>query len=385
MTQENTTEENLQLTEAKIVTLINQMKSNKDIISEESDRIFQKIRSSFPGIRKYIEERKNLYGENLKFTIYIYDNILNKLKNIQDNNSDSLVLDPIQESHYFDIHIWDELSNIEYEVRNNLSNYEFELIWDEISNNILNLNDYSDKKLYTQVSHNDKENLSKTLINLRNNLSINTNRNDDLKNSNRNNYLKILESFNELNKLKSQVEEIKDSHEILTKIKENKAIENTYELQNGYQDEVNNAAKEIKKLNRIIILLFSGIAAIITTKIILIIFLQDLFKDIYNFLTYLSLLLTLSAITTYLIKERNRIIRLHDYFNLTMLELKTLPQYMRELDSTQRKNLIINLSPNFFKGSTKITSIQEQDQNINNADLTNIVSNTIKFLNEQKK
>ncbi|WP_336026322.1 hypothetical protein [Acinetobacter pittii] len=385
MTQENTTEENLQLTEAKIVTLINQMKTNKDILSEESDRIFQIIRSSFPRVRKYIEERKNLYGENLKFSIYIYDNILNKLKIIHDNNSDSLVLDPIQESHYFEIHIWDEFANIEYEVRNNLSNYEFEFIWDEISNNILNLNDYSNKKLYNDISQNDKENLSKTLINLRNNLSINTNRNDELKNSNRNNYLKILESFNELNKLKSQVEEIKDSHEILTKIKENKAIENTYELQNGYQDEVNNAAKEIKNLNRIIILLFSGIAAIITTKIILIVFLQDLFNDIYNFLTYLSLLVTLSAITTYLIKERNRIIRLHDYFNLTMLELKTLPQYMRELDSTQRKNLIINLSPNFFKGSTKITSIQEQDQNISNADLTNIVSNTIKFLNEQKK
>ncbi|MFD2013739.1 hypothetical protein ACFSHO_10660 [Acinetobacter vivianii] len=172
---------------------------------------------------------------------------------------------------------------------------------------------------------------------------------------------------------------------MLTKIKENKAIENTYELQNGYQDEVANSAKEIKKLNRIIIILFFGIAAIITTKILLIIYMQELFKDIYNFLTYLSLLVTLSALITYFIKERNRLIKLHDYFNLTVLELKTLPQYMRELDSAQRKNLIINLSSSFFRGSNKFLPTNEQEQSISNTDISNIVSNTIKFLNEQKK
>uniref|UniRef100_UPI000A81B58E hypothetical protein n=1 Tax=Acinetobacter baumannii TaxID=470 RepID=UPI000A81B58E len=187
------------------------------------------------------------------------------------------------------------------------------------------------------------------------------------------------------NKLKTQVDEIKDSHEILTKIKENKAIENTYELKDGYDDEVTKLNTQICILNVVIILLFVSIIIIIAIKLYYIVLLQVFFKDIFNFLTYISLIISFSAITTYLIKERNRLIKLHDYFKLTVLELKTLPQYMNELDSTQRKDLIINLASNFFKGSNRIHANQEPSQNITNENLTKIVTDVMKLMNDQKK
>ncbi|ENX22484.1 hypothetical protein F892_01726 [Acinetobacter vivianii] len=382
MSQENSTEEKFLLIEANIITLIEDIKSD---INLNSDETFKIINRGFLGLKKRIESHKSFYGENLKSIIPIYEEIFNKLKNIQNKNLDYGATSPIQESHYFDFHIHEQLENINYEVRGNLSNHEFEYLWDEISTNRINLEDHLNKKIYINANQSERENLSKTILNLRNSLYNNSSNGINLRNANYDTYLKIFESYTELNKLKAQVKEINDSHEMLTKIKENKAIENTYELQNGYQDEVANSAKEIKKLNRIIIILFFGIAAIITTKILLIIYMQELFKDIYNFLTYLSLLVTLSALITYFIKERNRLIKLHDYFNLTVLELKTLPQYMRELDSAQRKNLIINLSSSFFRGSNKFLPTNEQEQSISNTDISNIVSNTIKFLNEQKK
>lgn len=382
MSQENSPEENLLLVEANIITLINNIKSDINLNTNES---FIIINRGFMGIKKIIESRKNFYGENLKFIIPIYEEILSKLKNIQNKNLGYEIVNPMQESHYFEFNINEQLENINYEVRGNLNNHEFEYLWDEISTNRMNLEDHLTKKIYIDANRSERENLSKTIINLRNCLFTNYNNDINPRNANYETYLKIFESYTELSKLKTQVKEINDSHEILTKIKENKAIENTFELKNGYQDEVDNSAKEIKKLNRIIIILFFGIASIITTKILLIVYMEDLFKDIYNFLTYLSLLVTFSALITYFIKERNRLIKLHDYFNLTVLELKTLPQYMRELDSAQRKDLIINLSSSFFKGSNKFLPMNEQEQNINNTDISNIVSNTIKFLNEQKK
>ncbi|MEB3790451.1 hypothetical protein [Acinetobacter sp. IK40] len=388
MSQENTVEENFQLKEAEIITIINHIKNNKELISRDGDRLFQTISSGFSSLRKSVNIKKNLYGKNLKFVIEIYNDIFSKLDAILKNDLEIIgysMENPLQEDHYFEFTVWDVLSNIEYEVKENISNYDFDLLWDELSTKFLNFEENFSKNDYLDANITDKKNLAKIMLKLRNDLLERTSGDVKIKDLNKNTNLETLKAFSELKKLKFQLQEIKDSHEMLSKIKENVAIENTYELQNGYQDEVLNTSRKINKLNVIIVSLFSVITLLITLKIIFIIFQKDLFKDLYNFLTYLSLLLSLSALIIYFIKERNRLIKLHDYFNLTVLELKTLPQYMRELDSAQRKNLIINLSSSFFKGSNKFLPTNEQEQNISNTDISNIVSNTIKFINEQKK
>ena len=66
---------------------------------------------------------------------------------------------------------------------------------------------------------------------------------------------------------------------------------------------------------------------------------------------------------------------------MTVLELSTMPEYMRELDSEQRNQLYIDLSANYFRGANRNP---EPSENINSSqiegitksisDLTNLVS-----------
>lgn len=382
-----TPEEKFQLLEANIITEVNEIRKNKDGVPEELYNCFLTISNGFFSVNKFIHQRLSLYGENISLLLPIYEGILEKINIVKTSGfeENSLMSRNIEESHYFDFFIYDNLFSIKYIVRNNLTNSEFDLLYSDITRKGISLDQYFDKNLYNELSSPLKEKLSEAIIGLKNTLADHFSNGSDLDNSKQNVYFETFKSINELNKLKTQVDEIKDSHEILTKIKENKAIENTYELKDGYDDEVTKLNTQILFLNVVIILLFISIIIIIAIKLYYIVLLQVFFKDIFNFLTYISLIISFSAITTYLIKERNRLIKLHDYFKLTVLELKTLPQYMNELDSTQRKDLIINLASNFFKGSNRIHANQESSQNITNENLTKIVTDVMKLMNDQKK
>ncbi|WP_416660132.1 hypothetical protein [Acinetobacter pittii] len=383
-----TPEENLQLLEAKIITKINEIKNQPELMSSQVYSLFLTLSNGYTEIHRYIHNKKSLYGNNINLLFPIYETILQKIEIIQNNDSKELkhLLDTAtQEGHYYEFYVYDMLFSISYEKRKNLTNFEFDTIYQELISKNINLSDSFDKNLYSEVDNITREKISEAIIGLKNTIGDNLTNPNTPNNSHKNIYLETLSSINELKKLKSQVDEIKDSHEILTRIKENKAFENTYELNKGYIDEADKLYKDIKLLNRIIILLFTGIVAIITTKLALIFFLQEFFKDIYNFLTYLSLLVSASALITYLIKERSRLIKLHDFFNLTALKLSTLPQYMRELDSNQRQDLIINLSSGFFLGSDKLLIEPNQQQNNHNDNLTKIASDILKLVNDQKK
>lgn len=387
-TSDITPEEDLQLLEAKIITQINEIKNQKEMMSIDIFNVFLTLSNGFVGINRYVNNKKTLYGKNIVSLLPIYENLLRKIEFIKNNDTkeiEYLLEMAIQEGHNYEFYVYDQLFAINYEKRNNLTDSEFEIIYQELIAKNINLIDIFNKNLYSDLDSNNKEKISEAIIGLKNAVGQNLVSPSEQNDSSKNVYLETLSSINELNKLRSQVEEIKDSHEILTRIKENKAYENTYELNNGYINEVDKLYKEINSLNRIIILLFSGIVAIITTKLSLIIFLEDFFKDIYNFLTYLSLLVSFSALITYLIKERSRLIRLHDFFNLTALKLRTLPQYMRELDSKQRQELIVTLSSSFFTGSDKLPQENTQQQNNLNENLPKIVADIIKIINEQKK
>ncbi|MFD2013738.1 hypothetical protein ACFSHO_10655 [Acinetobacter vivianii] len=158
MSQENSTEEKFLLIEANIITLIEDIKSD---INLNSDETFKIINRGFLGLKKRIESHKSFYGENLKSIIPIYEEIFNKLKNIQNKNLDYGATSPIQESHYFDFHIHEQLENINYEVRGNLSNHEFEYLWDEISTNRINLEDHLNKKIYINANQSERETYQK--------------------------------------------------------------------------------------------------------------------------------------------------------------------------------------------------------------------------------
>lgn len=180
--------------------------------------------------------------------------------------------------------------------------------------------------------------------------------------------------------LQKQIAEIKDTHNLLTQIKENETKEITINLNNGYDKEAKILGRQIDFLNKIIINLFIFIFIIISFKIILILILDVDKKSIYIYITFVTLIISLSALITYFIKDRNRLITLQTHYKMNVLELSTMPEYMNELDSEQRKQMYIDLSSNYFKGSNRYS---ESDSNNASelegitksiSDLTNLVS-----------
>ena len=173
-------------------------------------------------------------------------------------------------------------------------------------------------------------------------------------------FLELEEKSDKVNDLVVQsvriLEEIKEQRD---QINENFSVILNSDLLKGYD-------KETRRLGRKIIFLSFVISVLFLTIIGLFIF---KFKNLYNYfyeipksnipnffenpwylLSFFTLIFSISALLTYLIKDRNRLIKLYDHFNLNWLELSAMPKYMAELSPDERKYLYITLAPTYFKG-----------------------------------
>lgn len=380
-------EEKVSFAAAMIINLINELSKKEENMSASCLAYFSTIKSGFYYIHKYIQTRLSLFGENIELSLPIYERIFNMFIMLKEDiikNTNSFEERSLDDSHYFELFVSDEVFMIPYRKRSILNNYEFEIIYRELLDKNLDIGNIIDINIFNNIETSNKNTLSETIINLKNVYSQSFTLPDKGINKYQI-YLDTLKSIQDLNQLKSQINEIKDSHDLLEKVKTNTAIENTYELNNGYKEIAKKLRKNINLLNRIIILLFIAIVSIITIKLIFITLFQVFFENALNFLTYISLILSITALITYLIKERNRIIKIHDYFNLTHLELNTLPKYMRELDSKQRQDLVIQLSSNFFRSSTTFTPNINSSTDISGTNNQKLLIETIVNLLEKTK
>ncbi|HFP7079673.1 TPA: hypothetical protein ACHKET_000891 [Acinetobacter baumannii] len=163
--------------------------------------------------------------------------------------------------------------------------------------------------------------------------------------------------INELaNKSESILEEIRKEKK---QFNENLSIESNSELLKGYSTETKGLGKTIIALNIIIFLLFLIIIGLFIFKFINLynffyetsgLNTQNFFENPWHLLSFFTLVLSISALLGYIIKFRNRLIKLHDHFNLIWLELSAMPKYMAELSPDERKYLYITLAPTYFKG-----------------------------------
>ncbi|MFV7500481.1 hypothetical protein [Acinetobacter pittii] len=135
-----------------------------------------------------------------------------------------------------------------------------------------------------------------------------------------------------------------------------------------YSEEAEKLKSKIERLNKIIILIFLGIVLIFSLKSILLIFFNDSFNNIFTFITFLSIVFTLSALLTYLIKDYNQTKNLYDFYNIRYLELNALPTYMNELSVEQRKDLLIKLAPIYFIGAHNQNSPDNNDVDFSSID-----------------
>ncbi|MFW6557209.1 hypothetical protein [Acinetobacter baumannii] len=231
---------------------------------------------------------------------------------------------------------------------------------------------------YNQASLDERTLISEKIILLRNE-SINP------KSTGEETYIKNL-AF-ELNMIVSAIglnEKIKrlDNNIQITELqKYNSSIESIRKIETGYELEANKLLTQINELRSWVESGFYLIISIIILKLLIYYSIKpENFFKLPDILLSLSIVFISTAFLTYLIKERNRLIRLHDQYNKCDLELKSITSYMNELTQEQRQEILMKLSDNYFRGPNQNNeSYNNQSNEIENimksiSDLTKLVS-----------
>ncbi|XZW38029.1 hypothetical protein ACT4WW_07465 [Acinetobacter baumannii] len=206
--------------------------------------------------------------------------------------------------------------------------------------------------------------------------------NQDSKINEFNNYKELLEDkLKKLNDIQDTIEEK------IKKANEASLIGVNHELLKGYDSEVTKINKVCNRLSVYIIIIFLIIIGTMGFKLYLIydyVFNNNTshlahLKDHYILFSIFTFILSLAALLTYLIKERSRLLKLHDHFNLTKLELIALPKYMGEFDSNSRIELYKTLAQNYFRGAYP----NKDEKNDLNTNVTTIksVADLLKTIN----
>lgn len=192
--------------------------------------------------------------------------------------------------------------------------------------------------------------------------------------------------------LSDKLKKIDNTYEILDQVNIDVTDKSVKAIESGYKDEAKKLLFPIRFLNIAIILIFILIILVISLKFYayfiqvidtdykpegLIKFFIEIGKNPSDFIFFFSLIFSVSALETYLIKERKRLIKLKDYFLFCDLELTSMPKYMRELNLNQKQDLYINLSKNYFKGGDH----EAKPQNEN----TDTISDVLKKVEELTK
>lgn len=199
-----------------------------------------------------------------------------------------------------------------------------------------------------------------------------------------NNRIGLKNKVDELDRIQKEIEEAKNSLEE-SKIKMNDVLLQAQQLnslnekvsqeisnnQNNrllamFYDEYKEHENPIQALNSIIIFSFITILCIY-----LLLFLLEIYpKDTKQYFMYISSLLFGAGFIGYLVKERIRLIKFHDYSKKLYLETNAMSDYMASLDVEQSKALRIELAKNYFTGSgiepTKENTSQDTSQLLKN-------------------
>lgn len=174
------------------------------------------------------------------------------------------------------------------------------------------------------------------------------------------------------NEIKSRTDELNKK---LTTFTNNKI---TY----TFDSETKKISSLITRYSGTIISLFLLIISLIACKV----FKFDKNIDPYFIFCFFSLIISISALLTYLIRERKRLTTLHDHYKRTHLELEALPDYMFELSEKQRQELVTNLAKNYFTGlsnDNKSNQSSESDNSSEAVTYLKILSDNIKSLNDK--
>lgn len=368
------------------------IQKNTDADNESSH--MYKFDNLIINITKIVKEYLNMYSLKAKNNILInLENLHEQLIGIKkhlDASTDRKFLSYYYGSLAEVLNLPRYYKSQEYKTDLNLNNEELNEIFNEIKLRYPTISistELIDK--YNTANENEKKSISSKLILLHNEVVKPKNEySSEFIDNIANNLNLTISSIG----LSDQLQKINNSSEILNQVNSEVSAKSIKAIESGYNNEAQKLRWPICILNIVIILIFLIIIFVISLKFYayfihivetthkpqgLVKFFLEIGKSPSDFIFFFSLIFSISALETYLIKERNRLIKLRDYFLFCDLELTSMPQYMRELDLDQRQNLYIDLSKNYFKGG-----IHEDNQKNNETDN---VSDVLKKIEELSK
>lgn len=380
-----------------------------NIINDLDYNIIPIVKTYITGFYKNLSLYKDSELEKANDNLELLTSYLNNISEIVNNFdlSKKEVLNIIFSNIRILIENSKKLYNLEIELKDSYTNHDIAIVLRHINNNIKN---YDTKNVLKKLVFTD-ETLDVSLVNKLIDLYNICNHNDSNDKS-----LKIFENLSILNDLidlnnkKNEINhQIIHAEEILKnisirdsqiaereqKINENFSIATNSKLLKGYSDEVEKISKKITRLNVFIVFLFILIISLFIFKFFVIYgsFITNanrpstqigFFENPWNLLSFFTLILSFSALLTYLIKDRARLIKLHDHFNLNKLELIALPEYMGEFESQQRIDLYISLAPNYFRGVHSNVEPNPEIQKTNIEGVTKVLDSVSKFTQDIK-
>ncbi|MDV7379918.1 hypothetical protein R4466_04740 [Acinetobacter baumannii] len=96
--------------------------------------------------------------------------------------------------------------------------------------------------------------------------------------------------------------------------------------------------------------------------------------DIQSFLYFLSLIISLTGLLAFLIKEKNRLTAQRDYFERCDTELNAFITYVSDFEPEQIRNLKIDLAKNYFTGGNfQVNKTTNQDESLTPENLKQIL------------
>ncbi|WP_459660054.1 hypothetical protein ACL9Z5_002493 [Acinetobacter calcoaceticus] len=385
---------------------------NHQIIDEEINNLIKEINKIniglydnfndpdqlFPDIRKIISNKLDQRTINLKYLTVLgkssikqeISNIYHYLTEIQDYftqyenpyekyNEIKSAIDSI--NSITDMEGVTPLGNYPYRNDLKLSTIDFERIFKEAGG--LSLRPTEEYvSLYKGANEYEQLKISKKLIKLRNEVV-------KYPAQTRDNHL-IMDLRDDLQQLFSSIgfeqkmNALEESVQTVKNIKDAQSLENLRKIESGYADEADSLNKLIKRLLQAIMLIFFITITIILYKLFLYYSSKiEVFKDSTEIILSITFVLTLTGLTTFLIKERNRLIKLHNHYKICDLELKSITSYMNELSTEQRQETLMKLSENYFKGGYETTEPEVNSTDVSE-NLIKTISDLTKVINDLK-
>ena len=169
-------------------------------------------------------------------------------------------------------------------------------------------------------------------------------------------------SIQEIAALDKKVEKLgQEEIEVKRKI----ASQSNSKLQQVFDTEAKSLNLKINKLHDAIFAFFGLLLLVIFTASVMVYTHEDLKIERY-YIFYLSTFLTVSAILTYLIKERNRIVKYQHYCQISYLEISALADYTAQLNDKEKVDeLKIQLANRYFVGPNNQGNHSDENHDFN--------------------